>query len=109
MIDGVNSQLNDLDFYDTVRKVVKRIWGSYDLTLPYFRKNPFLSRLTNTIEPLTSSYLSGLKLLLQEIDMKMNPKGEISHMLDSMKNSLIGRVHYPHPHFMEKGAFTISL
>ena len=30
-------------------------------------------------------------------------------MLDSMKNSFIGRVHYPHPHFMERGAHSITL
>ena len=41
--------------------------------------------------------------------MSMNWKGAIPPMLDSMKNSLIGRVHYPHPHFMEKGAHAITL
>ena len=30
-------------------------------------------------------------------------------MLDTMKNSLIGRVQYPHPYLMEKGAHAITL
>jgi hypothetical protein len=46
MIDGVNSQLSDLDFYDQVRKAVKATSLSYDVTLPhYFRRNPYLNQL----------------------------------------------------------------
>ena len=41
--------------------------------------------------------------------MKMNWKGAITPMLDSVKNSLIGRVHYPHGRFMEMGAHAITL
>jgi|DEB19_MinimDraft_2_1074335.scaffolds.fasta_scaffold99407_1 hypothetical protein len=29
-------------------------------------------------------------------------------MLDSIKNSLTGRVHYPHPYFIEAGAHSIT-
>jgi len=29
-------------------------------------------------------------------------------MLDSIKNSLTGRVHYPHPYFIEAGAHAIT-
>ena len=56
-----------------------------------------------------NAYLSTLAALLKEVDMNMNWKGSIPPMLDSMKNSFIGRVHYPHPHFVEKGAHAITL
>ena len=43
MVDGINSQLSDIDFYDAVRKSIKSTSLSYDVTLPaYFRKNPFI-------------------------------------------------------------------
>ena len=56
-----------------------------------------------------TSYMGMLALLLKEIDMSLNFKGSIPPMLDSIKNSFIGRVHYPHPHFMEKGVHAITL
>jgi hypothetical protein len=39
----------------------------------------------------------------------MNTKGSIIPMLDSIKNSLLGRVHYPHTHFIETGAHSITM
>jgi len=39
----------------------------------------------------------------------MNWKAAVTPMLDTMKNSLIGRVQYPHPYLMEKGAHAITL
>ena len=83
---------------------------NYDVTLPaYFRKNPFIRQLADVSEPVMNSYLQGLSWLLNELEMSLNWKGSIPPMLDSMKNSFIGRVHYPHPHFMEKGAHAITL
>ena len=45
MVDGINSQLSDIDYYDQVRKAIKTTDTlSYDVTLPYyFRKNPYLN------------------------------------------------------------------
>lgn len=43
MIDGVNSQLSDIDFYDQVRGAIKKTVFTYDVTLPgYFRRNPYI-------------------------------------------------------------------
>jgi hypothetical protein len=39
----------------------------------------------------------------------MNWKGSIYPMLDSIKNSLIGKLHHPHNHFMAKGCHAITL
>lgn len=41
--------------------------------------------------------------------MPINYKGSIIPMLDSIKNSLFGRVHYPHTHLIETGAHAITL
>ena len=39
----------------------------------------------------------------------MTAKASMTPMLDTMKNALIGRVNYPHPYMMEKGAHAIPL
>ena len=106
LYDGVNSQLSDLDFYDAVKDSIKRSEFTYDIGVPsYFRKNPFISDVSKQMNAaVTNYYMYGLELLLKEFDMKMNWKGTLAPMLDSMKNLVIGRVHYPHQHFMEVGA-----
>ena len=111
MVDGINSQLSDIDFYDAVREAIKSTGTiGYDVTLPaYFRQNPFISKLSSTVAPATNRYMYYLEWLLQKIKKSMNWKGAVAPMLDAMKNSFIGRVHYPHPHFMEKGCHAITL
>jgi hypothetical protein len=44
MLEGVNSQLSDIDYYDQIREAVKKSrYLTYDVTLPnYFRKNKYL-------------------------------------------------------------------
>jgi hypothetical protein len=65
MIDGVNSQLSDIDFYDQVRKSVKRTDFVYDVTLPgYFRRNPFISALYKHCSKLFDLYMRTLEYIL---------------------------------------------
>jgi len=111
MLDGLNSQLSDIDFYDAVRLAVKSSGSlSYDVTLPaYFRKNPFMSMLSDYGSDVHKSLLSVLEQILTQMEMKMNFKSALAPMLDSVKNSLIGKVHYPHPYFIEKGCHSITL
>ena len=46
LLDGHNSQVSDIDFYDQTRKAIKQSQLSYDVTLPnYFRRNPFIGFL----------------------------------------------------------------
>ena len=56
MVDSVNSQMSDIDFYDAVRQAVKSTQVlNYDVTLPaYFRRNPFIRNLSNFLEPVTN-------------------------------------------------------
>lgn len=46
--------------------------------------------------------------VLVHFEKDMNYKGSVASMLDSVKNAFIGRVHYPHIHFIEKGIHSIS-
>jgi hypothetical protein len=41
--------------------------------------------------------------------MKANFKGSVLPMLESIKNSFIGKVHLPHTHFIDYGIHSISL
>ena len=43
MVDGLNQQLNDLDFYDAMRKAVKSTNSlTYDTDKAYYRNNQFI-------------------------------------------------------------------
>lgn len=48
-IEGQNSMLSDLDYYDSVRRAVQdKSVFDYTVSLPaYFRKNPYLQHVTN--------------------------------------------------------------
>ena len=67
LVDGVNSQLSDLDFYNEVRKAFKSTDVlNYDVTLPaYFRKNPFITRLSGKLDVILKGYASALRRLLE--------------------------------------------
>jgi hypothetical protein len=112
MYDGVNSQLSDIDFYNTVRNAVRLTSGvlNYDVTLPaYFRSNPFITSASSYMAPVYKAYTSALSELLALLEKPMNWKGAVTPMMDTMKNSFIGRLNYPHPYFMERGAHAITL
>ena len=94
-----------------MREAIKgtQLFG-YDVTLPtYFRKNPFISRVSSKIEPLVRAYERALRAVLNRFKRTTNDKWTVLPMLDSMKHSLIGRVHDPHPRFMEVGSHAITL
>jgi hypothetical protein len=40
--------------------------------------------------------------------MKINYKGSIFPMFDSLRNSFIGKLQHPHTHFIEKGCHAIT-
>lgn len=44
VLDGPNSQLSDIDFYDAIRSAIKKTDTlSYDLHQGYYRRNPFIT------------------------------------------------------------------
>lgn len=62
LIDGVNSQLSDIDFYNGVRRVLQQTHTiSFDITATsYFRKNPFLMDTINAMSTISAGYLDAL-------------------------------------------------
>ena len=61
LVDGINSQLSDLDLYDQVKDAVKMTDFNYDTGIPsYFRKNPFISGLSKKADFLVDAYMHGL-------------------------------------------------
>ena len=112
LVDGVNGQLSDIDFYDGVRKVVNGLYAfNFDITSSnYFRKNPFLTSSISAMSYISGGYLSILESFMDGIEMKFNHKGgSLTNLLEVMKNSLFGRLQHPHPYFIEKGVHSITI
>lgn len=113
MIEGVNSQLSDIDFYDQLRLAVKGTNKgsslSYDVTLPnYFKKNSYLVAVLDTLAPLYDAYFAVLGNILELLDMKLTLKASIFPLLDSLRNSFMGRLQHPHSYFMDVGCHAIT-
>ena len=111
MLEGVNSQLSDIDFYDQVRKAVKDSNNlSYDVTLPnYFRKNQYIQSVFNALGFLQASYFTVLENILDLNGMKLQVKASVFPLLDSLRNSFLGRLQHPHSYFMDVGCHSITL
>ena len=50
-----------------------------------------------------------LEQILQQFEKKIVHKAALVPMLDALKNQLIGRVHSPHPHFINHGVHSITM
>ena len=94
LIDGVNGQLSDIDFYDGVRRVLQSTHTiSFDITASsYFRKNPFLQRAISAMSGISASYLELLHNLLRSLELDYSSKGSLSSLMEVMKNALFGRL-----------------
>ena len=95
----------------------------------YFKKNNAISWLTNIIAPggkkgdeggqsrqargsgpsIRDYYLDILDQLLVLIEGKrVNRQGTVMSLLESLKNSLIGKVHMPHSHLIDYGVHALT-
>jgi len=95
LVDGVNGQLSDIDFYDGVRKVVNGLYAfNFDITSSnYFRKNPFLTSSLKAMSDISDGYLTLLENFMNTVELTFNRKGgNIPNLLEVMKNSLFGRL-----------------
>ena len=91
MIDGFNSQLSDIDFYDQAKKTFEDADIKTDVTFPhYFKRNPFLKKFNSYIPyEFTEWFKSTLHTVLTELlDVKRGAyyRGEFSPFLDTLKN-----------------------
>lgn len=65
LLDGPNSQLSDLDFYDAVRRLVKLTkYFDADLANNYYNKNKFITYFQTNCEAIVQAYLNGLTQVL---------------------------------------------
>ena len=62
LVDGLNGQLSDIDFYDGVRNSILRSPAfSFDVTSSnYFRKNYYLVETLKALSDISKSYLKSL-------------------------------------------------
>lgn len=75
----------------------------------YFRKNPYLEKVMKVVSQIRGKYLIGLEQVLALFDMKLKSNSSLLPMLESLKNSFLGKVHDPHSHFIEHGVHSITL
>ena len=55
-IDGINNTMSDLDFYDQIKKAVKKAKFDVNLQFSYFKKNSFLTRFMSAIPSEVSQF-----------------------------------------------------
>ena len=109
-IDGANSMLSDMDFYNAIRSsIAKTNQISYDLLPGYYRKNTFIAKFQSYFASVIELYMTCLEWLMKQFGQKINYKGSFVALLDQIRASLIGRLQYPHQHFMNAGVQSISL
>lgn len=76
LLDGPNSQLSDLDFYDAVRRLVKGTrYFDADLASNYYHKNKFITYFQTNCEAVVQAYLNGLTQVLNYYEKQIYLKG----------------------------------
>ena len=66
---------------------------TYDVTLPnYFRKNQYIQNVFNLIGFLQQSYFTVLENILDLNGMQLNTKASVFPLLDSLRNSFMGKL-----------------
>lgn len=61
------------------------------------------------MKSVSKHWLSVVETVCNNVGFKYNHNGSLIPMLEVMKNALFGRLQYPHPYFIEKGAHSITL
>jgi len=84
--------LSDIDYYDTVKDVIEKEGIQISVAEPrYFKGNPFSNIPVKTFLP----------EILKQIGVLTNEKGSLVSMFDAIKNAFTGKLHFPHPHFIQ--------
>ena len=111
LTDGINGFLNDIDFYDATRTIFdKDSFFKQDLGQSnFFRQNPYLMQVMGAMQDVSNMYIKALHEFLDSINWKYNKKAQLLPMLETMKNALFGRVHNPHPYFIERGCHSLTI
>ena len=111
LIDGVNGQLSDIDYYHGVSRIMQRMHSfKFDITSSnYFSKNTFLNKVIAFSSDITHNYLLALEALSEPLELSFTRKGSFIQLLEVMKNALFGRLQHPHPYFIEKGVHSATI
>lgn len=111
LVDGVNGQLSDIDFYNGVKGSVARspIFHKDVTSSSYFKKNPMLTWVISSLKELSVGYIEMLEILCNTLEIRFNRAGTLLPMFEVMKNALFGRLQYPHPYFIEKGVHSLTM
>lgn len=94
LVDGVNGQLSDIDFYNSVRGSVKRspVFHQDVTSSSYFKKNSLLTQTISALSELSKGYLQLLETVCDSFELRYNRAGTLLPMLEVMKNALFGRL-----------------
>ena len=103
--------MNDIDLYDATRLVFEHnSYFKYDIGgSTYFRKNTYLQRGIAILGDVSRTYLGVLEQFCRSIEFRYNRRGSLLPMLETIKNAMVGRVHDPHPYFIERGCHSVTL
>ena len=73
-----------------------------------------MAYLSNILAPKSggsfrTQYHSILKEILKLLDMELKQNGTIMSLLESLKNSMIGKPHLPHSHMIDYGIHALTV
>ena len=118
-IEGVNGKLSDIDYLSAALSAVQRFSGvakEVSGTPAWFRVNKPLMALSNLLAPsvkdatsVRDTFLDGLINLRSVFpEIRINKKGSLLSMLEAIRNSLLGKLHYPHAAMIEHGIHAVT-
>lgn len=127
-VDGLNGKLSDIDYYDAARTAVSDAGLHPDTSAPpYFKNNKAISYLTKYLsgddkrekgkngkkpakgdKTIRDYYLDGLAEILKLFEQSVQRTTTILSLLESLKNSFIGKVHMPHSPMMNHGIHALT-
>jgi hypothetical protein len=117
-VEGINAKTSDLDYLNALNQAIGGHGFSWDYFKPaYFRKNKFIAKATEVLAPksrkqfsLRDTILDGMEAIVRAIDHPdFNRHENVMFYLESLKNALTGKVHYPHGHMIDKGIQAVTI
>lgn len=112
--DGKNFNMNDQNLYFIVRNALKANKLKFDVHYPHsYSKNEFwrnalsnTKEVRNTLDQTFNSLFTNLKQA--GVDVPYNSAQTPIIFLDSLKNQLLGNLHFPQNDFLDKGIYSVT-
>ena len=112
--EGKNYNMNDQNLIWIVRNALQKNKLKYDVNYPYsFTRNKFWKNLLGKTVGIRNTIHKNMKIFfnsLKEIGLDIPFASLTSPIiyLDSLRNQLVGNLHYPHNNFIENGIYSIT-